>query len=82
MSLVHVPHYSQAGSHGGLLANVAGALRAVAHALFAAQPAAKSVAVDTAAVKEADREELSRLARECESFSPSLAAELHFIARQ
>lgn len=78
MSLVHVPNYSHAYSHGGLLANVAGALRAVANALFAAKP----VAVDTAAVKEADRDELFRLARECESFSPSLAAELRFIGRQ
>ncbi|TCS36262.1 hypothetical protein EDC30_10779 [Paucimonas lemoignei] len=82
MSILHVPHYSQADSHNSLLTNIAGALRNVAYALFAAQPAAKPVPAKAVAMKKADREGLFRLARSYEDVSPNLAAELRYFGRQ
>lgn len=82
MSILHVPHYSHSLPHGGLLANVANALRAAAAALFAAKPAAKKVEVQAAAPKKLDREGIFRLAKSYEDMSPSLAAELRYIGRQ
>ncbi|QAU33716.1 hypothetical protein [Janthinobacterium sp. 17J80-10] len=82
MSILHVPHYSHHDLHGSIRVSLEKALHAVVAALTAVTPAAKRSEAPAAARKQKDIRALLSLASRHEDVSPSLAAELRFIARQ
>lgn len=82
MSILHVPHYSHHDLHGSIRVSLEKALHAVAAAFITRKPAASVAEVPVAANRLKDVRALLRLASQHEDVSPSLAAELRFIARQ
>jgi hypothetical protein len=82
MSILHVPHYTHHDLYGTVRGTLEKALRAVVAALDAVMPVANVSKAAVAVSKKKELRALRDLANRYEAMSPSLATELHFIARQ